>query len=136
MTPSLSPKVLAWAFCLLLSTLALGTLLAQPGSLDVSFDPGEGADWNANTLVIQSGSQILVGGGFEEFNGIERKGIARLNWVGSLDAGFLASLEHIDAEPAEVRSIAIQPGDGKILVGGWFEIANGVRRQSRRHADQ
>lgn len=60
--------------------------LNSDGILDTTFNPGTGFQRASNpglsfvnTMLVQPSGKILVGGGFETFNGIERKNIARLN---------------------------------------------------------
>jgi hypothetical protein len=54
--------------------------LNTDGSLDLSFDPGTGADvyW-ISSLAIQNDGKILAGGDFSAINGVPRDYIARLN---------------------------------------------------------
>src|SRR5208283_269043 len=87
------------------------------GTLDKSFNPGPNGQVNA--IVVQSNGQILIGGGFtsiETSTGttVAISYMARLNSDGSVDSTFNPSPN------AQVNSIAIQPADGKILVGGGF----------------
>jgi uncharacterized delta-60 repeat protein/uncharacterized repeat protein (TIGR01451 family) len=62
--------------------------LNPDGSLDLSFNPGDGANGVIRTMELLSSGKILVGGEFTSFNGIERNGIARLNENGSVDLAF------------------------------------------------
>src|SRR5207302_5339943 len=63
--------------------------LNADGSLDTSFDPGSGTDFNsASAVVLQTDGKILVGGLFSTFNGTTHNSIARLNASGSLDTLF------------------------------------------------
>jgi uncharacterized delta-60 repeat protein len=48
------------------------------GNLDASFNPGSGADGVIYSMAVQSDGKILIGGGFRNFNGVSRGGIARL----------------------------------------------------------
>ncbi len=80
------------------------------GSLDTTFDPGSGANDDVFALAIQPDGRVLVGGGFDSFNGSARDGIARLNADGSLDSGFsVSSVGNV------ISGIAVQP-DGRILL--------------------
>jgi uncharacterized delta-60 repeat protein len=59
------------------------------GTLDTSFDPGEGPQiederygyysGSVNALVLLANGQLLAGGWFNEFNGAARNGVARVN---------------------------------------------------------
>ncbi|HMU14172.1 MAG: T9SS type A sorting domain-containing protein [Bacteroidetes bacterium] len=126
---------------LLLTSLLLicGTVLAQAGSLDASFnptDPSGGASHGLNggcqALVVQPDGGILVGGSFTMVNGVERPHIARLNPNGSLDPSFAPGYGAND----NVTAIALQ-SDGKILIGGAFTYYNGIwcNHLVRLHAD-
>lgn len=89
-------------------------------TLDLSFNPGEGANNTIRSVAIQQDGKIIIGGYFTEYDGQSVNRIARLNTDGSLDASF-ATGEGLDDG---VTSLAIQP-DGKILVGGIFEFFDG-----------
>ncbi|MGD9590003.1 MAG: FG-GAP-like repeat-containing protein [Pyrinomonadaceae bacterium] len=91
------------------------------GSLDTAFDPGIGLDVGNNAFAIQPDGKILIAGGFPSYNGIARKGIARLNEDGSLDTTFDSGLEI----NFTLGAIALQP-DGKILIGGNFQDYGGI----------
>lgn len=112
--------------------LGHGISLAQPGSLDFSFDPGTGATSTVNSTAIQSDEKILLGGSFTEYNGVSRSCIARLNADGTLDTSFNPGLGANNA----VMTIVILD-DGKILIGGWFTSYNGTQRNriARLNAD-
>jgi uncharacterized delta-60 repeat protein len=97
--------------------------LNMDGSLDNSFDPGSGANEFVNALSLQLDGKILVGGGFTTYNGVSRRGVARLNRDGSLDNTFNPG----SGVNEGVYSIALQ-SDGKILLGGGFTTYNGVIR--------
>ena len=64
------------------------TTFAQPGTLDLSFNPGTGASNNVWTTSIQSDGKIIIGGNFTSYNGTARDRIARLNDDGTLDGSF------------------------------------------------
>ncbi len=99
--------------------------LHSDGSLDTSFLNGlSGGDQVVWAIAVQSDGKVVVGGGFESFNGVARKYLARLNVNGSLDPTFLAGL----AGPSGgVDCLALQ-SDGKILVSGGFSSLNDVAR--------
>src|SRR5690606_26449901 len=57
------------------------------GSLDTAFDPGTGVvDFlpyaMVNNFKVQANGKILIGGDFDEYNGVTRRNIARLNGDG------------------------------------------------------
>ncbi len=85
--------------------------LNNDGSVDLSFDPGNGPNGDVNAIVIQPDGRIVIGGTF----------IARIFGDGSLDFGF-------NPAPNDwVQSLAVEPDD-RILVGGLFTDLNGVGR--------
>ncbi len=88
----------------------------QDGTVDSTFNTGTGFNLNPETVTIQSDNKILVGGGFNSYNGNEAKSLVRLNYDGSIDNTF-----DLDSTfSGYVYSIKIQT-DGKILVGGTFK---------------
>lgn len=93
--------------------------LNTDGSLDNSFLTTNGANSYVFTILVQSDSKILIGGGFTGYAGATRNNLARLNADGSLDKSFLAA----NGTDSFVQAIAIQK-DGKILVGGNFTTYN------------
>ncbi len=100
---------------------AAGSSCAQDGALDLSFDPGTGANNQVLTMALQSDGKVLIGGAFTTFNGVPCNHIARLNADGSLDATFNMGTGF----NGWVSAIAIQSGN-KILVNGDFWLYNGV----------
>jgi len=93
--------------------------------LDLSFDPGLGADDQVRTIATNSAGQIYIGGDFEHYNGTNRSAIARLFPHGALDLAFDQGVSDNDA----VRALAVQP-DGKVWVGGLFYQAGGHFRSN------
>jgi len=112
--------------------------LNADGSLDQSFTTGTGADNWVPVTVLQPNGKIIVGGAFEEFNGVERRGVARLNADGTLDGTF--SVGTVGSEGLgfdnSVSAIALQP-DGKMMVCGLFGSYDGstVKRIARLNAN-
>ncbi len=110
-------------------TLYNGTLrnriarLNADGSLDTSFNPGFGPNFQVLTAALQPDGKILIGGSFTTYGGVTRNRIARVNSDGSLDAAFNPG---VGADNAP-RSIAIQP-DGKVLIAGQFTSIDGSSR--------
>ena len=91
------------------------------GVLDPSFDSGVGTGGNVFALALQHNGQIVLGGRFAQYAGINRTFIARVFSNGSLDPGF-------NPVPDDwVQSLAVEPDD-RILVGGFFTVINGVGR--------
>lgn len=117
----------------LAACLGLPAAMGQTaGSLDLTFDPGIGADGDVTAAAVQADGKILIGGSFRNINGVVRNGIARLNADGSVDVGFDPGA---GASPGVYR-LAVQ-GDGKIVVGGGFNAVGGVARNraARLNAD-
>jgi len=94
--------------------------LNSDGSLDITFNPGTGADAIIRTIDIQSNGKIMVGGHFSTFNGVTRNYIARLNTNGSIDNTFNPGT----GTSAWINKIVVQ-SDGKILIGGAFHFYDG-----------
>ena len=118
---------------LLLHLVAVLALSAAPGDLDPSFDNGTGFDATISTMASQSDGKLIIGGGFKEVNGAAHTNIVRLNADGTIDGSFLASAYANNT----IAAIAVQPLDGKVLIGGSFTIVNGVTRNriARLNAD-
>jgi uncharacterized delta-60 repeat protein len=100
--------------------------LNSDGAMDVTFDSGTGPDDLVREVAVLTGGRILVGGGFTSINGIGRNRIARLNATGSVDSGFLAA--PLTGADNWVTAFAVQPSDGKVLIGGLFQTVNGTDR--------
>lgn len=106
------------------------------GTLDGTFNVGQGA---TNSLDGQNFSKIecviplangqyLAAGTFNRFNGVAVTNLVRLNNDGSLDGTFPGHTCKYTAAGNSIgyiHTIALQ-ADGKILVGGEFEVFDGV----------
>ncbi len=96
------------------------------GSLDTSFDPGLGANNAVNALAVQPDGKVLIGGNFSNYNGIDRRGIARVNSDGSLDLSFNSGTgTTFESFAGNVQALALQ-SDGKVLLAGTFSAYNGT----------
>ena len=116
-------KIATLASFALLVMLALPTVLvAQPGTLDATFNPGTGANNLIWSVVYQPDGRVLIGGEFTSYNGTAMNRIARLNADGSLDVSFNPGTGANDP----IRSVAYQPG--KVLISGFFTAYNGTAR--------
>ncbi len=102
------------------------------GTLDLSFNPGTGANERIFFCSIQNDGKILIGGDFTSYNGTAISRIARLNADGTLDLSFNPGT----GADNWVETISIQ-SDGKIIIGGYLTIYNGVtvNRIVRLNAD-
>ncbi len=107
---------------LITSSLVGGaTAWAQPGALDLSFNPnGHCLNAAVSAIAVQSDGKVLVGGAF---NGGGRNYVARLHPGGSLDNSFDPGV----GPDGGVRAIIQQP-DGKYLIGGEFSTYDGIVR--------
>lgn len=101
------------------------------GSLDLSFNPpAVTTDRSMGAMALQMDGRILIGGYFHTFNGIRRKGLARLNADGSLDLAFDpgAGVEFPPLiDDGSVASFTVQP-DKKIIITGEFLTYGGTAR--------
>ena len=95
-----------------------------PGSLDSTFDPGQGADGVVRAVAKQTDGKIIVGGWFNIIVGGSRPHLARLNSDGSLDANFPSG----SGPDGGVMAVAVQ-ADGRLVIAGDFFNVNGVARQ-------
>lgn len=98
-------------------------LLNANGSVDLSYNPPLTAGSTVYNLVRQITGKILVSGSILGINGVNRRGIVRINADGSSDAAFNVNA----GTNGTVNSTAVQP-DGKILIGGQYLSYNGVNQ--------
>lgn len=94
--------------------------LNTDGTLDTAFNPN--ANSVVNSIAVQADGKILVGGAF---NGAGSIGGAARNYIARLDP-ITGLADSFDPNANDtVFAIAVQ-ADGKILVGGSFNILSGV----------
>lgn len=93
--------------------------LNATGSVDTTFNPGTGANAIISDMAITNDGEILAGGLFTTFNGVNLSYIARLNNDGSIDNRFSPSI----GPNNQVRAILPLP-DGRIIIGGSFTTYN------------
>jgi uncharacterized delta-60 repeat protein len=104
--------------------------LNADGTKDTTFDIGTGFDGSVNSIVAQSDGKILAGGEFTTFNGVTQSRLIRLNADGSKDTSFnIGTGFNNVGGGGSIYSIALQP-NGKILVGGNFNMFNGLLQHS------
>lgn len=101
--------------------------LSIDGTLDTSFNLGDGFNGIVHTIEIQPDGKILLGGDFTEFNGIVANHIVRLNIDGTVDNTFNTGTLLGTNSSTSVYAIAVQ-SDGNILIGGSF--TGGFRKVS------
>ena len=95
--------------------------LNNDGSIDESFLITSGANTSVLSAVLQPDGKIVLGGLFALVNGTTANGVVRLNPNGSIDNSF----NQTSGANNFVEELAVQ-NDGKILVGGNFQVYNGV----------
>ena len=95
------------------------------GELDLSFNPGVGANGPVNVVVRQPDGKVLVGGAFTTFQGQPWKGLVRLNINGGIDTSFGSPGGILGGVDPRVEAIALQE-DGRIVIGGEFTSYRGV----------
>jgi uncharacterized delta-60 repeat protein len=89
--------------------------LNSDGTVDPTFDPGNGPNGDVNAIAIQPDGQIVIGGTFIAYNGFARGGVARVLSDGSLDFTFDPGV----GTGGNVFALALQP-NGQIVIGGRF----------------
>ena len=102
--------------------------LNSDGTVDTSFNPGNGISDVVYALAIQPDGKIVIGGSFSSYDGVSCGGVIRVNSDGSIDPSFNSGSGIGTGFNNRVRSVAIQ-SDGKILLGGGFVIYNGGARK-------
>lgn len=105
--------------------------LNTDGSVDATLNVGTGfldtfsLSGGVNTMALQTDGKILVGGSFEQYNGVTNNKIIRINTNGSVDSSFNIGTGFLPLNVGIINTIAIQT-DGKVLVGGNFTSYNGT----------
>ncbi|RKR05672.1 putative delta-60 repeat protein/predicted secreted protein (Por secretion system target) [Flavobacterium sp. 90] len=89
--------------------------LNSDGTRDSSFNKDTGLDAAVFCSAVQTDGKTLIGGFFDNFQGVTQKKLIRLNADGSKDTSFNPDYKFNN----EVSSILLQ-SDGKILVRGKF----------------
>ena len=97
--------------------------LNNDGSVDLSFDPGNGPSGDVNAIVIQTHGRIVIGGTFIGYNGFARGGVARVLGNGALDPSFDSGV----GTGGNVFALALQH-NGQIVLGGRFVQYSGTNR--------
>jgi uncharacterized delta-60 repeat protein len=95
--------------------------LNSNGSKNTTFTTGTGFIGFVYSIVPQTDGKILIGGWFNDYNGVTENNIIRLNSNGSKDATFVTGTGF----GGTVFTIK-QQADGKFLVGGDFTTYKGV----------
>jgi uncharacterized delta-60 repeat protein/uncharacterized repeat protein (TIGR01451 family) len=93
------------------------------GSVDLTFDPGTGANGVVYAVALRPDGKLWVGGEFSLMNSVPFRRFARLNANGTIDTSF----DPGTGADSTVYSIAVQP-TGEAYVGGTFSSFNGTHR--------
>lgn len=107
--------------------------LNDDGSVDSTFNPGTGVEWNtmtatatffplADNIETQGDGKFLVTGTFEKFNGTATPGIVRLKADGSVDTSFVAPATRIKSDPTPTN--LKRQFDGSFLLSGPYASNN------------
>lgn len=98
--------------------------LLSDGSLDPTFDPGDGPNDIVYALALQPDGRIIAAGSFTNFAGHQRHYVVRLRPDGTQDTDFQSDIALTFGGVTTLRSAP----DGKILIGGDFQTIDGTRR--------
>ena len=89
------------------------------------FSNGDGNNPRVSSIAIQSNGKIVVGHWFKNYNGSScNPYITRFNDDGTVDGSFATDGTGFNYRGGSVQTVAIQPSNGKIIVGGWFDKLN------------
>jgi uncharacterized delta-60 repeat protein len=95
--------------------------LGGDGNLDLSFDPGTGANSRVSSLVVQ-GDKIVIAGNFDQFNGTPVGYVTRLQTNGAIDPTFNPGTG------ADTRIFHLDPNLNGVILYGAFRSVNGTPR--------
>lgn len=106
--------------------------LNTDGSIDPTFDVGDGFDGHMLDMVLQPDGKFIVGGDATEYDGVPVGRIVRILPDGAIDPSFNTGTGF----SGRIYSLALQP-DGKVLCGGMFTSFNGAAafRSARLNSD-
>ena len=106
------------------TSAAFAKLDATTGAASAGFTGKVSNPGNAYCMLPVAGNKIMIGGIFDTVNGVARKGLARLNSDGTLDASFQADLFGYNPTVADMKV------DGSFLyIAGEFLKVNAVTNQ-------
>jgi uncharacterized delta-60 repeat protein len=122
--------------CIFLSKITIG----QHGHVDLTFNYHDtsslyenlsGANEEIKLIFEQSDGKRIVSGDFTRYNGIDVDYLVRV-----LDNGFIDKSFNLGAQGANTYAHTIdQQSDGKLLVGGYFNVGGGNKRLIRLNTD-
>jgi uncharacterized delta-60 repeat protein len=98
--------------------------LNDNGHVDATFNSGNGANAVIWDIELLKNRNILLGGGFSNYNGMLYNGIVQIDNNGALDTLFKSKP---GTNNQSVNAIATQP-DGKIIIAGQFTSYNDTTR--------
>ena len=110
--------------------------LLTNGTIDVSFDPGAGANGRVRALITMNDGQVVAGGDFTMVNGQIVNHIVRLNTDGTVDTQFFSGsgtdapvyhLNHGGPTFTTTGIVAVTNAE-TIYLGGSFTEYNGTHR--------
>jgi uncharacterized delta-60 repeat protein len=129
---TLAHRLLSGAITLL-PLCCLTNAHAQPGALDLSFNPGDvgfgrgvgtgGSLSGISAIALQPDGRVIIGGYFDRYDERPRGRVARVEADGTMDTTYAMA----GGFNGGVTSCALQP-DGKLIVGGYFTSYGGVSR--------
>ncbi len=96
--------------------------LNSDGTIDATFDPGNGPDDAVHAMAQDSAGNTYIGGDFLNVSGTPRVRLAKLMPDGSLDAAF----DPGTGPNNTVRAIAPPNGSAGPVIGGFFTTYNGA----------
>lgn len=99
--------------------------LNTDGSIDTSFNIGEGFNSIVRNILIQPDGKVIVSGSFTSYNDTPTSRIVRLNTDGSIDNDFNPG----SGVNGSIFTSYLQP-DGKVIIGGYFDSYNGEPRNN------
>lgn len=107
--------------------------LNPDGTKDTSFVMGSGFSGSSvYSLIIQNDGKIIVGGGFNGYQGVAQKYLIRLNEDGSKDTSFVTPSNFTLMSYSNISNMYLQP-DGKLIIG--FYEYNGNDAVFRLNSD-
>ena len=105
-----------------------GTLDTVFGAIASTLADTQG-DTEVNKILTVAGDKLYVGGVFTSYQGTNRSGLMRLNADGSLDTSFnTIGISNSSTFGMRYVLALAEQSDGKLLVGGGYNRANGVLR--------
>lgn len=97
--------------------------LNQNGTIDAQFKVGAGFNGDPYAVMRQSDGKLVCVGTFTSYSGSTRRGIARINTDGTLDASFPNA-----AVSGSALAQVVQQSDGKLILAGWITGYSGSAR--------